>query len=149
LVYRFKTKAMTITINAKVTESGEMQFENQEDLNAFLAAQGFRTVEVTIRPLEPAKSHKQLRYYWGTIIPTIQTFYLELDGEVLTPTEVHFRNKITFGLKPKSETVLGREVFVFDTVSVAQMSIKDFAYFIETIVKYYAERGVEFPEKKA
>ena len=140
---------MQITVNAKVTENGEMQFENQQNLNDFLAAQGFRTVEVTIRPLEPSKSHKQLRYYWGSIIPTIQTFYLELDGEVLTPTEVHFRNKLTFGLKPKTETILGNEVFIFDTVSVAQMSIKYFAYFIETIVKYYAERGVEFPEKKA
>ena len=132
-----------ITLTANVDDSGLMQYEHKELLAEFLKANGYAKVEVVIRPLDEAKTGKQVRYYWGVLIPTIIEFRLETDGEVITPTEVHFQNKILFGLKPKMQNILGYDVFTFDTVSMAAMSKKELTYFIDFIVKHYLERGME------
>lgn len=131
-----------ITLTATVDDEGLIQYERKELLAEFLRANGYARVEVVIRPLDEAKTGKQVRYYWGVLIPTIIEFRLETDGEVITPTEVHFQNKILFGLKPNMQNILGYDVFTFDTVSMAAMSKKELTYFIDVIVKYYIERGM-------
>ena len=131
-----------ITLTATVDDDGLMQYERKELLAEFLKANGYARVEVVIRPIDEAKTGKQVRYYWGVLIPTIIEFRLETDGEVITPTEVHFQNKILFGLKPNMQNILGYDVFTFDTVSMAAMSKKELTYFIDVIVKYYIERGM-------
>ena len=131
-----------ITLTATVDNDGLMQYERKELLAEFLKANGYARVEVVIRPIDEAKTGKQVRSYWGVLIPTIIEFRLETDGEVITPTEVHFQNKILFGLKPNMQNILGYDVFTFDTVSMAAMSKKELTYFIDVIVKYYIERGM-------
>lgn len=131
-----------IILTANVTDTGELEIEKKQLLAEFLKANNYQRCEVVIRPIETSKSYQQLRYYWGTVIPTIIEFRLETDGEVVTPTEVHFQNKIIFGLKPKIQNILGYDVFTFDTVSMAAMSKKELTYFIDVIVKHYIERGM-------
>ena len=68
-----------ITLTATVDDNGLMQYEHKELLAEFLKANNYAKVEVVIRPIDEAKTGKQVRYYWGVLIPTIIEFQLNSD----------------------------------------------------------------------
>lgn len=58
-----------------------------------------KDVLLTIQPLKRTRSNQQNRYYWGVIIPLVQSGLEDVTGEMRSKNEVHEFLKFNFNYK--------------------------------------------------
>lgn len=58
-----------------------------------------KDVLLTIQPLKRNRSNQQNRYYWGVIIPLVQSGLEDVTGEMRSKNEVHEFLKFNFNYK--------------------------------------------------
>lgn len=108
-----------------------------------------KSLLVTVQILRKKRSDRQNRYYYGIVIPTIQAFHLESNGEHIERDEVHaFNLTRVLGVVPEFRNVFGEEVMIFKQKKSSEMNTKEFGQFVDTLIAYWAEKGCIIPEPK-
>lgn len=106
-------------------------------------------MQVTLGKLIRSRNEKQNRYYWGVMIPTIRAHHKGETGENITPDELHtYHLNVVMGEKPEVKTILGEEVISFNVKRTSDMDTVEFTNYVDTLIKYWAERGCVIPVPK-
>lgn len=93
------------------------------------------------------RSDRQNRYIWGVVVPCVQAWHKETQGEVLDKDEVYAWLRISLlGYKPVVKMVLGEEVIIMTGKKFSSMNTKEFAEAIDEIRSLMDERGCYIPE---
>ena len=103
-------------------------------------------LEILIRPLKRQRSEAQNRYMWGVVVPIVAQWYLEQEGMKLTKDQVYtFLRTRVLGQTPMVIVIDGMEMIHFTAKRFSQMNTKEFSDAVETILQYYADKGLEIP----
>lgn len=108
------------------------------------------SVEFTLDKLisEP-RSINQNSYYFGVVIPIIQSHIEETEGIHYTKDDIHAFNQIKIaGAKATIISIGDDEVIHFKVKSTTKMTKKEFLIFVDNIRNYWAERGLDIPDPK-
>lgn len=104
-----------------------------------------KEIEVTIRKKRKRRSTEQNRYYWGVVVPLIQSGLKEI-GEFVTIEDTHEILKIKFLRRQRVDENTGEVIFE-RTASTADLSTVEFLEYIERCALFAAEwLGVTIPE---
>lgn len=107
----------------------------------------YRTVTVQLKPsyVEP-RSSQQNRWLWGPCYTAIQMYLFENWGKEFTTGAIH--KYMVKKLAPKKDITVvlnGVEYISTDPVRSSHMTTQEFTQFMDAIILYWGERGLEIP----
>jgi len=95
----------------------------------------------------PSRSIKQNSYYYGVVIPIIHNHIIETEGIDYATDEIHAFNLVKIaGAKPSIISIGDEEIIHFKIKRTSSMNTKEFSNFIELLIAYWGERGLDIPE---
>lgn len=104
-----------------------------------------KQIEVTVRRKRKHRSEPQNRYYWGVVVPMIQSGIKDL-GDLVTTEQVHEFLKMRYLKKQKINEATG-EVIYEVARSTASLTTVEFMDYIAHCIQFAAEYlGVNVPE---
>ena len=106
-------------------------------------------VIIGVEKYRKQRSKRQNRYVWGVIVPILQNWHRETQGEAITKDEAYAY--IRTGIleeKPVIKSVAGVEVITFENKRLSQRTTKDFAEVVDRVVNVMSERGCHIPLPK-
>jgi len=102
----------------------------------------------TFSDVKPLKTTRQVRMWWGLIIPQIQAIILETEGVSVTKEMVHLHICTSILNLELKEVLIGGKVYLdYDRFRLTKAGIGDVSAAVETIVQHYAQKGfiIELP----
>jgi len=136
-------------VEGKVLDGAKFNATQPDYFRKVLAKFIGKEICLTIEPLVKKRSVRQNRYYWGVVVNYIKDYVYSTQGEKMSNDEIHYFN-ITgiLGIKPEIKKIHDQEFIVIDYKKTSEMTTIEFNIFVETIVKYWAEKGLVIPEPK-
>ena len=104
---------------------------------------------IKISIFRPKRSDKQNRYMWGVIVPCVRAWLFETQGIKYTKDQAYaWINQEVLGNKPVIVDIMGVEVITLEGKRFSQMSTKEFAEAVDTIIVYFDPKGCRIPLPK-
>jgi len=101
-----------------------------------------KTYEITIRLYHKTRSLEQNAYYWGIVLPTIQSFIRDHRGDDYSCEDVHEWYREQY-LESRPVTIKGKTVIA--RPSTTKLSTKEFSDYLELVIHHAAENGIVIP----
>lgn len=116
----------TLKRNRKLISDAIKSFEGKE-------------IELTIERKRKKRSNPQNRYYWGVVMPILQSGLKEATGEVRDINSIHYQIVLPL-FSPKRE-IINKETgeVVSESKSSSEMTTSEFSEFVMEIQKWGSE----------
>lgn len=132
-------------------QDGELfiRFKNPDIIKRLLWDWLDKELETTVKIFRRNRSNAQNNYLWGVMVPVVRSWLKNTEGIVYTPDEVYlYLNSSILGNKPVIKLVAGEEVIVMTGKRWSKKNTKEFSDDVNTIVDYYAQKGLVIPLPK-
>lgn len=105
-----------------------------------------RELDIQVTVLRKNRTNRQNRYIHGVVVPTVQAFYRETQGEEYTHDEVYAKLRVKLGDKLIIKEVAGDKIITMSGKRFSKMDTKEFAQAIDALIQLFAEDGCYIAE---
>lgn len=134
-------------LHGNLTEHYNIRLKSAEFLHRILSHLQGKDLLVEVSVLSKSRSLNQNRYLHGVIIPCIQRFHYETQGEKLSMEECKaFIYTKILGARLQSREMFGKEVFVIETKHFSEMDTVEFNDAVALIQGYFNPIGLVIPD---
>lgn len=134
----------------ELTEDGQfIKISHYKPLKRIFKGLIGKQLEVSFKLLKYQRSAAQNRYLWGVAYVTIAAWYKDSQGSSISKDAIHAHTlQHILDYEVEVQNVLGKEVIVVKGKSTSALNTKEFCDLVESLQKYWAERGCVIPDPK-
>lgn len=137
-----------ISLEAVITDKGLLKPKEHLKIKNIFRARGWvgKSVILEVSKYYRNRTNRQNRYIWGVMVPIIQRWILETQGEKVTKDQAYMYLRMgVLEEKPVITEIAGTEVITFESKRFSRMNTKEFSEAIEEVIAIMAERGCAIP----
>jgi len=126
-------------------ENGNLK-RNREQVKQAIGSFEGKQIVITIEKLKKSRSNNQNRYYWGVVIPIVQSGLKDATGEFRSADSIHYG--ILLPLFAPSNEIINTETgqCLNEKIGSSEMTTSQFMDFIVDVQQWSAEfLGVDIP----
>lgn len=112
-------------------------------LQQFIRGLPARPHVVEIKRFHPSRTNAQNQYYWGVVVPVVMMFLAECWGEDVEKEDAHEEVRRLFLTASHTDRRTGEVITI--PRSTTTLSTREFAGYLDSIIKLVAEHGYEVP----
>ena len=107
-----------------------------------------KDIDIQITILRKNRTNRQNRYMHGVVVPVVQQFYKDTNGESYTHDEIYVKLRKVLGDSIVVKEIDGDEVITMTGKRFSKMDTKEFALAVDELIRIYAEKGCVIPEPR-
>jgi hypothetical protein len=126
-------------------ENGNLK-RNREQVKQAIAEFEGKNIVITIEKLKKSRSNNQNAYYWGVVIPIVQSGLKDATGEFRSADSIHYGILLPL-FSPTNEIVnIDTGQVLSEKISSSEMTTVQFMEYVLEVQKWSAEfLGVDIP----
>jgi hypothetical protein len=117
-----------------------LRFQYAEALRGVFGHMFGKDLDIQVTILRKNRSNRQNRYLHGVVVPTVQAWLKETEGESFDHDKVYTMLRMDLGDTLEITQIQGKDVITMTGKRFSKMDTKEFAEAIDKLVAIYAEK---------